>query len=164
MMIHNRSKRAQYFTEQKAKHQAAVYNARLAIQHGTATEAEIDFIMREDIEEARLKELTEKRTQKKGVLKTVKEWMFSGLENEETGDHARESETRQKPDAYGEKDDRKSAVKVIEDGKTALQDSAKKAFAQEKERQISGGPLDRIGTLSDEPPKSGGWTSFMTRK
>lgn len=59
-------------------------------------------------------------------------------------------------------------MKAVDERKERLQDSAKKAFADEKERQRTGGPLDRLGTSpesSDEPPKSGGgWTSFMTRK
>lgn len=85
MMIHNRSKRAQWFTEQKARHSAAVYSARLNIENGTATETEIDFIDREEAEEARVQEFLAKKAAKKGVFRTVKEWMYSGMKTGEEG-------------------------------------------------------------------------------
>jgi len=165
-MIHNRSKRAQYFAEQKARHQAAIFSARQAIQNGTASEDELDFIMREDAEEARIKEFTEKRAQKKGVFKTIKGWMFSGLKTEEDA-LVGNGETLKEVDKNAGEHSSDIVKAAIEDRKMALQDIAKKAFTEEKERQKNGGPLDRLGTSKDEldePPKSGGWTSFMTRK
>lgn len=72
-------------------------------------------------------------------------------------------------DALGERES--DIIRAIEDKKEAMKNQVKKAFAEEKERQRTGGPLDRIGTpatenpaLEEERPKSGGWMSFITRR
>jgi len=85
------------------------------------------------------------------------------------------SEARLGFDSLSEEDDglgerESDIIRAIEDKKLAIQEKAKKAFADEKVRQRTGGPLDRLGTSADNtgsgeaPPKSGGWTSFMTRR
>jgi len=174
MMIYNRRKRAEFFTEQKAKHEAAVHDAKLAIDHGVATEAQLEFIAREEAEDARLAKIKEAKA-KRGVFKGVTSWLFFGLKKEEEGDDVGSSEARlgfeslsEEDDALGERES--DIIRAIEDKKLAIQDKAKQAFAAEKERQRTGGPLDRIGTSTEnrgsgeEQPKSGGWTSFMTRR
>ena len=72
-------------------------------------------------------------------------------------------------DALGERES--DIIRAIEDKKEAVKNKVKKAFAEEKERQRTGGPLDRIGTpatehaaLEEQRPKSGSWMSFITRR
>ncbi|CAL3963853.1 unnamed protein product [Diplocarpon coronariae] len=171
MMIYNRKKRAQFFAEQKALHANAIYNARKSIEAGTATEDEIKFIKREDEHVARLEEIARAKAEKKGFFKKGKEWLFSGLKNEEESvdlggsEKEPDCERTSKEDAtigLGERD----IVRAIEDNKMAITNKGKQAFAEEKERQRTGGPLDRIGTKADEEvqSKSGNWTSFFGRR
>jgi hypothetical protein len=174
MMIYNRRKRAQFFEEQKAIHQNAIYVARQAISAGTATEEQIKFINREEEHDAQLAAMAREKAAKKGVFKKTTEWLFSGLKKEEEGDDVGSSERRLGYEGLSEEDDgmgtrESDIVRAIEDRKERIADKAKQAFADEKERQRTGGPLDRIGTSSDttssaEQPKSGGWTSFMRRR
>jgi hypothetical protein len=174
MMIYNRRKRREFFAEQKAKHQAAMHEARVAINHGIATESQAEFIAREEAEDARVASLKEEKAQK-GIFKTAKQWLFFGLKSQEEGSDVGSSGSRLGYEALSEEDDglgerESDIVRAIEDKKIAIQEKAKGAFADEKERQRTGGPLDRLGTSVDntgsreEPPKSGGWTSFMTRR
>ena len=69
-------------------------------------------------------------------------------------------------DSLGERES--DIVRAIEEKKLAIAAKAKQAFAEEKERQRTGGPLDRLGMETEgntvEPPKGGGWTSWMTRR
>ena len=173
-MIYNRRKRAQFFQEQKALHAAAIHNARLAIEQGSASEEDIDFIRREDEETARAERIKKEKAEKKGIFAKTKTWLFSGLKKEEEGDDVGTSERRIGYESLSEEDDgmgerESDIIRAIEEKKEAVKGKAKLAFADEKERQKSGGPLDRIGKPAvdgseDERPKSGGWTSFMTRR
>lgn len=169
-MIYNRKKRAEFFAEQKAKHQAAIYEAKQAKNHGIATEEQIAFLFREEDEDARVARLK----QKKGVFKTAKEYLFAGLKKEEEGDDIGSSQARLGYESMSEEDDtlgsrESDMVRALEDKKLAIQEKARQAFANEKERERSGGPLDRIGTSVNntgsegEAPKAS-WTSFMTRR
>jgi len=171
-MIHNRSKRAQYFAEKKAQEQAAVYDARMAAEAGIATQRQIDFLEMWDAEDARLASL---KVKKKSFGTRIKEWAFWGLKKSEEGDDLGSSERRLGYESLGEEDDtmgeRESDIaRAIENKRTNIAEKAKQAFANEKERQRTGGPLDKLGASKDdngsgdEPPKSGGWTSFMTRR
>ena len=54
MMIYNRRKRAEFFAEQKAKHEIAIYDAKVAMEYGNATEAQLEFMKRENAEQARV--------------------------------------------------------------------------------------------------------------
>lgn len=168
-MIYNRRKRAEFYMEQKALKENAIRSARLAIAAGEASEEQILFIQREEEHDAQLKA----RAQKKGIFKRGKEWLFSGLKNEEEGEDVGSSERRLGYEGLSEEDDSLGAresdiVRAIEERKLAITEKAKHAFADEKERQRGGGPLDRLGIESEgnnrEPPKSGGWTSWMTRR
>jgi hypothetical protein len=101
--------------------------------------------------------------------------LFSGLKKEEEGDDVGSSERRLGYEAMSEEDDtfgerESDIVRAVEDKRTAIAEKAKQAFRDEKEKQRTGGPLDRLGTetegveVGDQKPKSGGWTSFMTRR
>lgn len=174
MMIYNRRKKAEFFAEQVAQHKGAVHDAKLAIEHGIATEAQQEFLAREEAEDARIARLKEAKANK-GAFNKFKDFIFMGLKKEEEGEDVGSSEARLGYEALSEEDDglgerESDIVRAIEDKKLAIQGKARKAFANEKERQRTGGPLDKIGTSTDkagsgeEPPKSGGWTSFMTRR
>ena len=178
-MIYNRRKRAQFYEEQKGLYAAAVHNARLAIEQGTASEEDVDFIRREEEETSQIEKIkadTTAKAAKKGILAISRDWLFSGLKNEEEGDDIGSSERRIGYESLSEEDDvmgeRESDIlRAVENKKQSVERKVKKAFTDEKERQRSGGPLDRLGTSAtgsmgseDERPKSGGWTSFMTRR
>jgi hypothetical protein len=173
MMIYNRRKRAEFYQEQKALKENAIRSARLAISMGKASEEQVDFIRREEEHEAQLNAAAKAKAAKKGIFKKGKEWLFSGLKNEEEGEDVGSSERRLGYEALSEEDDsfgerESDIVRAIEEKKMAISTKAKQAFAEEKERQRSGGSLDRLGLESEghdaEPPKSGGWTSWMTRR
>jgi hypothetical protein len=179
MMIYNRKKRAQFYEEQKAIHESAVYSAKSAIANGTATEEQIKFIHREEAHDAELEAIARAKREKRGIFSKSKDWLFSGLKNEEEGEDVGSSERRLGYEALSEEDDslgerESDIVRAIEEKKMAIADKAKQAFANEREKQKSGGPLDRIGTAperlmddnlaDDEKPKSGGWTSFFVRR
>ncbi len=171
MMVYNRKKRTQFFEERKALHANAIHTAKEAIEAGTATEEQVKFINREDEHEARLEALARAKAEKKGLFTRGKEWLFSGLKNEEEGEDVGTSERRLGYEALSEEDDtlgerESDIIRAIEDKKLAIANKAKQAFADEKDRQRTGGPLDRLGAKSvdEEQPKSGGWTSFMGRR
>lgn len=175
-MIYNRRKRAQFYEEQKGLHAAAIHNARMAIEQGSASEEDIEFIRREDEETARIENIKAEKAAKKGIFKTGRDWLFSGLKKEEEGEDVGTSERRIGYESLSEEDDglgerESDIIRAIEDKKESVKNKVRTAFAEEKERQRSGGPLNRIGTPAaentgskDERPKSGGWMSFMTRR
>ena len=168
-MVHNRRQRAKFFEEQKAKQAAAIYTAREAIASGAATEEQINFINMEDAHQARLEAAARAKAQKKGIFASGKAWLFSGLKKEEEGEDLGSSERRLGYEALSEEDDslgerESDIVRAIEDKHAGISAKAKQAFADEKERQRTGGPLDRLGSGGEETPKPGGWTSFMTRR
>jgi hypothetical protein len=173
MMVYNRRKRAQYFEEQKALKESAIRSARLAIDSGVATEEQINFIRREEEHKTQVDAAARAKAAKKGIFTRGKEWIFSGLKNEEEGEGVGTSERRLGYEALSEEDDslgerESDIVRAIEEKKMAIASKARQAFANEKERQQNGGPLDRLGTETDgngEGPKSGrGWTSWVTRR
>lgn len=162
MIIHNRRKRAEFYTEQKARYEAAIQTAKSAMQSGTATEAQIEFISRDVAEQARLAAL---QANKKGIFKSGSEWLFSGLKKEELTENSSNSDIGSEQGAPSGLES--TLGQKAADDATDLKDKAKEAFANERERQRTGGPLDRLGTSVEntaEPPKSGGWMSFMTRR
>jgi hypothetical protein len=172
MMVYNRRKRAQFFEEQKALKESAIRSAHLAIASGVATEEQIDFIRREEEHNAQLDAAAKAKAAKRGIFKRGKDWLFSGLKNEEEGEGVGTSERRLGYEALSEEDDslgerESDIVRAIEEKKMAITVKAKQAFAEEKERQRIRGPLDRLGTETkgnEERPNSGGWTSWMTRR
>ena len=172
-MIYNRRKRAQFYEEQKALKENAIHAARLAISSGFASEEQLDFIRMQDEHQEQLDAAAKAKAAKKGIFGKGKDWLFSGLKNEEEGDDVGSSERRLGYEGLSEEDDsmgerESDIVRAIEEKKMGIAAKAKDAFAEEKERQRKGGALDRIGvdeTQDDDRPKSGGgWTSFMTRK
>lgn len=163
MIVYNRKKRAQFFQEQKAIHQNAIHKAQQSIAAGTATEAELEFIQREKEHDAYLADKAREKAAKKGIFRRGREWLFSGLSNEEEG--AREF-VKEEVDRGREKGS--EVLRSLEGEKERLQDKAQQAFADEKERQRIGGPLNRLAgsstVVEPDQPKSGGWTSWMIRK
>lgn len=167
MMVYNRKKRAQFFEEQKAVHSNAVYKAREAIQAGRASEEDVQFIQREEQHDVQVAEIARAKAAKKGIFTRGKEWMFSGLKKDEGDDEGQTQGYEAITHEVNGKEERLSEVaKAIGEQKSQFADKAKQAFADEKDKQRSGGPLDRLGTSTKpehtEQPKSGGWTSFMT--
>jgi len=169
MIVYNRKKRAQFFAEQKAIHQNAIHSAQQSIASGTATEAELEFLQREKDHDLYLADKAKEKAAKKGMFKRGKEWLFSGLSNEDDG--AREEEKVKefvREEVHTGQEKASEVLRSLEAKKERVQDKAKQAFADEKESQRTGGPLDRLATPSpageSEQPRSGGWTSWMIRK
>lgn len=170
MMIYNRKKKAEFQVIQKTRIESAVATARQAIEDGAATPQQIKFLALEDEHQA-IVDAKQKKKEAPGMFAKAKAWLFSGLKNEEEGEDLGSSERRLGYEALSEEDDtlgerESDIVRAIEEKKIALQEKAKKAFEEEKERQRTGGPLDRLGTATeggpvDEQPKKGGWTSWM---
>ena len=172
MMWYNRKKRAEFFAEQKAQHASAIETARRKINTGTATEDDIRFIDMEDVHAAEVEAKARAKAEKKknSMFNKAKGFLFSGLKKEEGGDDVGTSENRLGYEALSEEDDvmgerESDIIRAIEEKKMGITDKAKYAFDKEKERQRSGGPLDRIGTTpgkESEQPRSGGWFRWMT--
>jgi hypothetical protein len=181
MMIHNRRKKAEFFQEQKAQHASAIETARKKIQSRTATQDDIKFIQMEDAHAAEIeaKARAKAETKKNSPFNKGKEWLFSGLKKEEGGDDVGTSENRLGYEALSEEDDvlgeRESDIlRAIEEKKLGIVDKAKQASSKEKEKQRTGGYLDRIGSAPkkdvgtapnkdrNEKSESGGWFSWMT--
>lgn len=168
-MAHNRRKRAEFYTEQRAVYTANVQDARRAIQTGTATEEQIKLVTKDN----EITAFEEAKAQKKGVFKKGKEWIFSGLKKSEEGDDVGTSERRLGYESTNEEDDGLGAresdiIRAIEDKKAEITGKAKQAFENEKERQRTGGPLDQLGTQAsrtdnpEQQSKSRGWMSYIT--
>jgi hypothetical protein len=143
MMVYNRRKRAQFYEEQKALKESAIYSARLAISSGVATEEQINFINMEDEHQGRLDAAAKAKAANKGIFKRGSEWLFSGLKKEEEGEDVGSSERRLGYEALSEEDDtlgerESDIVRAIEEKKMAISQKAKHAFAEEKERQRTG--------------------------
>jgi hypothetical protein len=154
MIIYNRRKRAEFNAEQKARYEAAVHVATMAIQSGMATEAHIEFMERDKAKQAHMAALANR----KGVFKRGSEWLFSGLKKEE-----QQTEVGAGPEMPGGIDSPMNGLAKVD--ATDLKDKAREAFSNEKKRQL-GGPLDQLGTSAEtttETPKSGSWMSFITR-
>ncbi|KAE8453779.1 hypothetical protein EG329_009291 [Mollisiaceae sp. DMI_Dod_QoI] len=174
MIAYNRKKRAQFYEEQKALHQSAIHNARQAIEEGSATEAQINFINMEDEHQA-MTEAAKRKMAESGLIRRAKNWLFSGLKNEEEGEDVGSSERRLGYEALSEEDDNmgereSDIIRAIEEKKLAIADKAKHAFAQERELERTGGPLDRVGTAAEKPaavpkaegqPESKSWSSWI---
>ncbi|TVY27337.1 hypothetical protein LHYA1_G002985 [Lachnellula hyalina] len=170
MMVYNRKKRAEFFAEQKAQHASAIENARLKVQTGSANEEDIRFLALADAHAAEI-EAKARAKAENSIFNKGKQFLFSGLKREEGGDEVGTGENRLGYEGLSEEDDvmgerESDIVRAIEEKKMGIADKAKHAFENEKERQRSGGPLDRIGAASnkngDEQPKSNGWFSWMT--
>ncbi|EHK98629.1 hypothetical protein M7I_5570 [Glarea lozoyensis 74030] len=171
MMVHNRRKRAEFFTEQKALKASAIQTAKQALDQGVATEDQLAFLRREEEHDAQLAAAAKAKAAKKGIFKKSKEWLFSGLKKEEGVELA---ENNEREISHGEISEEGSSIKerasdvsrAIGQTQSAISDKTKGAFEEEKQRQRVGGPLDRLGTatesdMDEDKPKSGGWTSFM---
>jgi len=189
MMIHNRRKRREYFAQQEALHNAAVYEAQSALRHGTATAEQLALLENEEMNRhmKEKREADKERVRAEGVLAKTKKWLFEGLKREEggagvgAGEQLRsgESEERMRLVAAGmgaapsEESKgvggRESAIlRAVEERKAEVVKNAERAG----ERERSGGMLDRLGSglatsgdSSGETPKQGGgWMAFISRR
>ncbi len=184
MIMFNRRKRAEFYKQQQALIASAVYTAREAIAKGVATPEQIEFVKREEEHDAYL----EAKKSQKGVFKRSKEWLFSGLKKEEEGEDLGSSERRLGYEGLSEDDDvlgerESDIVRAIEEKKMGggkkIKETVRQAFADERERQRSGGSLDKLGevrgaepqvplvektasTSGTQPKGSGGWFSWIT--
>jgi len=169
-MIYNRSKRAQYFAQKRSLEDTAIAEARAAIEAGVADQRQIDYIALRDAEDERIARFLDKKKEKKGFFKSTKEFLteflFLGLKKQEYDEPLEkigQKSSTEEGDIAGQGGD---IMKALENKQSGVSEHARKAFANEKERQRTGGPLDRLGTSEgseDTPPKAGGWTSFITR-
>lgn len=174
-MLYNRRKKHEWMLDQKTQFKHALESAHTALSNGTATEEQLAFLQREEEHAIQVRQAEEAK-KKPGVFKRSKEWLFSGLKKEEEGDDVGTSERRLGYEALSEEDDvmgeRESDIlRAIEERRLALKEKAKNAFEVEKERQRTGGSLDKLGTKNESAPTSNeekpgarGWTSFMTRR
>jgi hypothetical protein len=173
MIIHNRRKRREYFAKQEALHTAAVYEARTAMRHGTASAEQQALVENEEmagqLAEAREAEKSQAEKKVEGVLARGREWLFEGLKREEgVGDevdaedlaHTQRIEHEERMrlmaagmgTALGEENEgmggmgRESAVlRAVEERKAEVVENAERAGESGGERGRSGGMLDRLG-------------------
>lgn len=170
MMIYNRRKRAEYFTQQKAQHAAAVYEADEARIQNRASEEQLQLLLEEA--RATAAEEARKAAQANGIFARSKKWLFSGLQKEEEGENFGTSERRLGYESSNEEDDylgeRESDIlRAIEEKKAEVAAKAKAALEREQDLHKTGGPLDRVGTADSDTKKSGtggGWFAFLGRK
>jgi hypothetical protein len=171
MVIYNRKKRAEYYAQQQALQAAAVNEAETAISQGIASQ-EQQALLNKESKIIRHVEEAKKSANSPGMFARSKAWLFSGLKKEEEGDDYGTSERRLGYEATNEEDDmmgerESDIIRAIEDRKAEVQQKAKAILDKERQLQRTGGPLDRIGASnlpSEDSPKAGGWTSFMTRR
>jgi len=174
MIIWNRKKKAQYFQEQKALQEQALWGAQKAIQSGNATEEQIELVQLEAKYQAEKR--ARETTKGPGILTRVKELLFANLKKEEEGEDYGTSEARLGYEATNEEDDylgerESDIIRAIEEKRLGIVEKAKKAFEKEKSLHKEGGPLDRIGTetaTSNTPDTAAsqdgkGWLGFLSR-
>ncbi|KAL3424206.1 hypothetical protein PVAG01_03487 [Phlyctema vagabunda] len=159
MMIYNRKKRAEFYAQEKATRENAIEKAKLAISHGTASQDDIEFIEREET----YRQYMEERINKPGLWKRSTQWLFSSLKKDD--EISGESSTKKASGDATAGSAEGSVLKALEDKKNVAEGKITQAISAEKNRQRTGGPLDRLGSSDDEnTPKAGGWTSFMNVK
>jgi hypothetical protein len=194
MMIHNRRKRREYFAQQKALHDAAVYEAQTALRHGTANAEQLALIENEEmtrrVVEAR--EAEKLQAAKDGVFARTKSWLFEGLKREDgaVGTDVREDEegmTRrteheermrmmaagmgtapgEESEGMSEMGRESTILRAVEEQNVGVRGKMEDAMKREGERERSGGMLDQLGMSGDsggETPKQGGWMGFTSRR
>lgn len=131
MIIYNRRKRRDYFTEQSALHKTRLAEAKEAATRGAADEDQMLLINRERAAD----EAERARLAKKGVFKRTKEWLFSGLKNEEEGVGGGIL------GVLGEEGLRKMGAEA--EGETSTDTGAVHSAAGEKMANVTGGPDGR---------------------
>lgn len=80
MLMHNRRRRNEWLAEQRAKHAYQLAEARDAQTRGLATEDQVLLINRERAAD----EAAETKKNRPGMMKKTTNWLFGGLEKEET--------------------------------------------------------------------------------
>lgn len=175
MIIYNRKKKAEYFAEQKALAVAALASAEEALAKGTATEEQLQILIRENkfpnaasINDPSYRSITESTDfqkaqaaadqakskivqESKGVWATAKGWMFSGLKKEEESEDETArfgyEGTSEDDDVMGERSS--DIARAVAAKKMELENKARLALDKEIARERGGGPLDRIGTQNE---------------
>lgn len=170
MIVYNRKKKREYFSEQKAIAMAELHSAQEALARGNATEEQFAILIRENKlpnQQARpsVAESTDFgkaqaamqqgagtiAKESKGAWATAKSWIFAGLKKEE---EVEDETARLGYEATSEDDDvmgeRTSDIaKAVATRKIELEEKAKQALEREKKRQLEGGPLDRLHTSEE---------------
>jgi hypothetical protein len=164
MMIYNRRRRREYFSEQKALTEAATQDAAVALRSGTATAEQLKLLeqqrgqaavaadmrqkaaeMREARANAAAAPVAVEKEEGKGIVGSATAWLFKGLKTEDRPEVGYEN-------VVDERGVQGGVVRAVE------------ARRAEEKREANGGPLDRLGTEEEKEEGKGGWTSFMTRK
>jgi hypothetical protein len=194
MMIHNRRKRREYFAQQKALHDAAVYEAQTALRHGLANAEQLALIENEEMTKrvVEAREAEKSQAAKDGVFARTKSWLFEGLKREDgaVGTDVREEEGVARRTEHeermrmmaagmgtapGEESEemsgmgRESAVlRAVEEQNVGVREKMEGAMKREGELERNGGMLDQLGTGGGSggltPKQGGGWMGFMSRR
>lgn len=170
MMIYNRKKRAQFFSEQHAVHMNSLHNAQLAQQHGTASEEQIALIETERVQAQAQADAQKAKATRKGIFGRGKDWLFAGLkQDEEVAEEGGKKVEEVMNEVGGQVQEAVGAngskiLRAVEEKKEGVKQKIEGAWEREKSAERAGGPFDRLGTSAAEEtaPKKGGWTSFMT--
>lgn len=156
--------------EQKHIYMSKVAEAREAIANNTASAEQIEFI---ELEE-KLDRLEQERVNRKGIFRTVKEKLFSGLSKEDAaaglsgttseGEEAQMDTARPTGGIMKAVEERREEIREgLEEKKKDVVDTIQEAWEKEKKLEQTGGMLDQIGiTKNEEKPKSGGWTNWFS--
>ena len=172
MIIYNRKKKAEYYAEQKAIAIAALHSAEEALAAGTATEEQLQILIRENripspssinsgsqptigeqtdfgkAQAAANQAASTIAKETKGVWATAKSWVFAGLKNEDDAEDPTETfgyeGTSEDDDVMGERSS--DIARAVAAKKAELEFKAKQALEKEVARERGGGPLDRLGT------------------
>jgi len=164
MLLHNRRRRNEWLAQKQAQTQVEVSAALQALEKGTVTEDQMLLINRERA----AMEADEARKNRPGMFKRAKNWMFSGLsEEEQKGGRlgAAAADTLAISHALKEQYPPEQEASVVESG--LEQAVARHRNAAEQVGGISqrlGGPLDWEAQRAVDMAANTGrsWTSWLT--
>ncbi|KAF2398299.1 hypothetical protein EJ06DRAFT_532048 [Trichodelitschia bisporula] len=159
MMIYNRRKRNDWYAQQQAQREVDLSAAYEAVSKGTANEDQILLIH----EEQEIQKAVREKAAKAGVMKRVKDYMFSGLSREEQkggklGVAANNSHSSDQ--GFGIT---KAVQDSVREHKEMLKSEAAALSPQTSQPSV-GGPLDQLGEETAEAVEksSKSWTSWIT--
>ena len=155
--------------EKKAAYAAGLIVSRKAIEEGTANQAQIDLVAYDDAETERQARLQEEKQAKKGRWwRNTKTMLFGGLKKEE--DHDAIAKLAGADGLVGDAGQDGNELQAVEETGHNFKNQARQAFADEKERERTGGPLDQLGTQPEESEftkdeaaaAKKSWTSYLS--
>ncbi|KAJ4417158.1 hypothetical protein N0V82_006358 [Gnomoniopsis sp. IMI 355080] len=165
MLRYNRARKIEFFEAQKKMSAESLEAARLAYMRGDATDEQMSLI-----EEANARP---EGFQLPSILSAPKPIEKTASEEPAVMGSSAETQPEKKSGLWGffssgsKKEGQDAAAEKPQprslDDKRAMLESARAAFEQEKENQVKGGPLDRLGTDNSistktaEQPKKKGW-------